>query len=454
MKKLSSFILLIIGVWLLCEFVSYLGLTVMHGSTPRFEELAAARDAVLGVGEKRDEQKLFELPAVVHPYLGNVHNPDVLKAAATHAGFEVTEFGFFDDKRPLQRQREDRVVIGIFGGSVAWWFSSLGAAALTQELQKSPYFAKKQILLVRAALGAYKEPQQLTALSYLLTLGAQFDAVINLDGFNEVTLPHIHNVRKGIFPIFPAYWHDLLEPLANAGSQEWLGKLAYLQSVRKDVAAFANREYLRKSPTVNLVWELVERILGAKIARMKLERQKSAESGAEGEKLPYAIRGPKFPSESEHDISVDLARYWRRASILMNGLCAAKGIEYFHFLQPNQYVPGSKPMSEEEKKIALDPSSDWKRLVEIGYPLLEDEIPEIRKAGVRFFDLTNLFAKSSAVLYNDNCCHFNLAGNAELAQAIAKELIPVFERKAKKTPATREPLASEAAKKDPVKNVD
>ena len=33
----------------------------------------------------------------------------------------------------------------------------------------------------------YKQPQQLMAYNYLLSLGAEFDAVINIDGYNVIT---------------------------------------------------------------------------------------------------------------------------------------------------------------------------------------------------------------------------------------------------------------------------
>ncbi|MFN8392866.1 MAG: hypothetical protein U0136_21415 [Bdellovibrionota bacterium] len=426
MKKIVSFFALLVAVWFLCELVSFVGLMAIHRGAPDFAELQKARDTLLGNVEKSPQQALFELPAALHPYLGTVHNPDADIPAEYHAGFHVNDYGFFDDKEPIQRKRKGRFVLGIFGGSVAWWLSTLGSQPLIDELKKSPYFHDKEIVIVRTALGAYREPQQLASLYYLLTLGAQFDAIVNLDGFNEMTLPLMHNVPKGVFPIYPTYWNDILEPIISTGTQEWIGKLAFMESIRKSGAAFASRPVLRMSPTVNLVWELFERVLGAKLSRLKLEHQQQKAGSA---KLPYSIRGSKFHSGSEAEISQDLAGYWRRASVLMDAAAKSKGIEYFHFLQPNQYVPGSKPISEAEKKIAIDPTSDWKRLVELGYPLLEKEIPRLQAAGVRFYDLTKVFEKDQTVLYNDNCCHLNLDGNAVLARAIARPIVETYEKK-------------------------
>ena len=130
-------------------------------------------------------------PAVVvaHPYLGFVYNPRDHPAGmlALHS-VPVSDWGFLDDKGPLRGASEREVVIGIFGGSVAFWFSVRGIDAMLEELAKLPQFYGKSFVVVRTALGGTKQPQQLMALNYLLALRGHFDMVINLDGFNEIAL--------------------------------------------------------------------------------------------------------------------------------------------------------------------------------------------------------------------------------------------------------------------------
>ena len=46
------------------------------------------------------------------------------------------------------------------------------------------------------------------------------------------------------------------------------------------------------------------------------------------------------------------ARVWYRDSLLLAGLAELGRADYYHFLQPNQYAPGSKPLSPEERKSA------------------------------------------------------------------------------------------------------
>ena len=78
---------------------------------------------------------------VIHPYLGFVGNPasknelvDALR------GVPISEYGFNDDKSPIQSAQPGRLVVGIFGGSVAHFFSLEGIEALRAELARSPRF--------------------------------------------------------------------------------------------------------------------------------------------------------------------------------------------------------------------------------------------------------------------------------------------------------------------------
>jgi hypothetical protein len=128
------------------------------------------------------EQRAAE---VLHPYLGFVYTPerDNEYFRATYA-MGISRWGFIDDKDAIQSRAPGRLVVGIFGGSVAWYLSKESADALIRGLKAAPAFHDKEIVIVRTALFGYKQPQQLLALTYLLSMGGTFDIVINLDGFN------------------------------------------------------------------------------------------------------------------------------------------------------------------------------------------------------------------------------------------------------------------------------
>jgi hypothetical protein len=116
---------------------------------------------------------------------------------------------------------------------------------------------------------------------------------------------------------------------------------------------------------------------------------------------------------------VEYAEVWARASLEMAQLCAGFGIRYVHFLQPNQYLPGSKTLTDEERAAAYDPDVAETQRVERAYPLLSARGRELRAQGVSFIDLTMLFRGERRSVYGDTCCHLNRLGNELMAAAIA-----------------------------------
>jgi len=57
--------------------------------------------------------------------------------------------------------------------------------------------------LVILGFPGYKQPQQLLALAYFLSLGAEYDLIINLDGYNDIVLPVTDNYNLGSTPFSP-----------------------------------------------------------------------------------------------------------------------------------------------------------------------------------------------------------------------------------------------------------
>ena len=63
-----------------------------------------------------------------------------------------------------------------------------------------------------------------------------------------------------------------------------------------------------------------------------------------------------------------LADVWANSSILLDRLCRGRAISYYHFLQPNQYLAGSKPILEDEKQIAILEGHPYGQGVGLGTP--------------------------------------------------------------------------------------
>lgn len=106
----------------------------------------------------------------------------------------------------------------------------------------------------------------------------------------------------------------------------------------------------------------------------------------------------------------------------MAQLAEANDVLYLHFLQPNQYVPSSKPMSEAERRAAIAPGAHANPILIDGYALFRGCSPELADAGVSFYDLTMIYSGEEEPVYVDTCCHVNDLGNEILAEAIARRV--------------------------------
>ena len=124
-----------------------------------------------------------------HPYFGFVYVPD---PGAQLYGLYVNNHAFVQSAAyvkanplccdfPAKRTDKHDFIIGIFGGSVA-----AGFAVATQEARDFQPIDGRNVRVLNFASGGYKQPQQLLVLSYFLSLGQTFDAIINIDGFNEL----------------------------------------------------------------------------------------------------------------------------------------------------------------------------------------------------------------------------------------------------------------------------
>jgi len=329
----------------------------------------------------------------------------------------VSEYGYVDDKLPFQTRGRGRVIIGIAGGSVACFFAVNGTGRLEAELAKDSRFAGKQLVFVNMAVRGYKQPQQLMNLAYLLSMGAEFDLILNIDGFNEVALDSLDNGPGSLFPAFPRNWRARM-----AGSDMNLGlarnKLFLLGAERAGRARAFSRIPWRYSFICSLVGELIDRRLDHRMTQILDNYQRLGD-----ERPSYVVTGPRrqFATiEDRFDFLVDI---WANCSVLMNQLCRSGRIRYYHFLQPNQYVPGSKPIGDAEKRIAILEGHPYSRGVQMGYPLLIRKSETLKSLGISYHDLTKIFAGHPEPIYVDNCCHFNQAGYNIMAEAIARAIL-------------------------------
>ena len=409
-KRIAFSVTLILFLAAAVELASYVGYGLVTGEAFSWSAVQSDRDEVVEQFAPEGDSEFEATLEVVHPFVGFVTNPDRSPGLSQY-GYPKSSTMDFDHS-------PDRVVIAVVGGSVAQGFAKSGLPAVIEQLERDPAYAGKEIVTIDLAVGGYKQPQQLMTMTYLLTLGFEFDVVLNIDGFNEVALHGAENQTKHVFPAFPRGWYLRVSNLPNRTLRARLGRVGNLEEAMLDAAEGFSGAPWRWSLACNLIWRLrQDRLIGEYgAAFVALTRFQPFESS-------YLMTGPRVDFETDADLYEHLVGIWQRSSLQMDRLCKANGIRYYHFLQPNQYVEGSKALTADERAVAFTEDHPYREGVEIGYPLLSRAGAELRSQGVSFVDLTTVFADEIETLYVEDCCHFNEAGNRLVAARVTREIL-------------------------------
>lgn len=399
--------LVILAILLVClELTAWGALSLLKGTVATYGSLRDERSVLLdielgkvhsGSGAMSDDAR------ILHPYVGYVHGNRAPELFVPKGGGNT-------------------FTVVMVGGSVARNLGRLhsdGPDALIAEIQKLPQLKGRTVQFLNLAGDGYRQPQQLLLVNYLLTLGAKVDLLVNLDGFNDLYVPE-NNRQLGSYATYPELWTSRMSWLMRKSqtTSERLFDVLMLQRFR--LASIMQRAPLKYSMTANFLWSILETMLrkqvlsttvrpGEAILRMKETYGPVTASGAD-------IGGASLAQS---------ATVWERSSSLLSALASSQGIAYFHFLQPNQYYPSSKPMSDEERARAIG-DFFWKGIVENGYPLLQQAGARLQREGVRFYDMTLVFKDVTQPLYIDNIGHFDRHGEAILGKAMGEKIVKVL----------------------------
>lgn len=319
------------------------------------------------------------------------------------------------NRLPPRQRQNDTIVIGMLGGSVAHQVLGEFRSQIVR------YFSRNNIdmnpIILDLSHGGMKQPQQLMAVSYYIARGGEFDLIINLDGFNDFTAPH-DNVRRGMSPFFPSLW----DTLTDATTDEILlaGRIANLSKLQDTIDRFSLTRFSRRSAIFGLLARNLNDLIESRIHTLyqNLSRVKTEYS--------MERHGPKNEAWDKEALREAAVKLWYRSSVLLAGSAKMNGAEYYHFLQPNQYLPGSKPLTEQEMVQAYIPDHWWEDNYVKILPLLVRYGYELKKQGIRYFDLTGIFRDNHETLYSDKCCHLNARGNALLAAYILRYIKPAL----------------------------
>lgn len=438
--RLATFALVMVVI----ECASAVVLTVLDGRRFSWSRLGAERVAVAGLPAAAEaapgptgETATGIGTQTIHPFIGFVVDSDAPETHETMARFHlgVDALGFFRHASFSGEPPPGAFVIAVFGGSVAQMFANRGAL-LAAELEGRPELDGRPVWVVNRALPGHKQPQQLAALSWSLAIGERFDAVVVLDGFNDVVLPLVENLRQGVNPYYPRAWPFRMRLAPDPTVLTKIGTIVVLEARRRTRARVFSLPLIRASVTANLGWRLLDRRLSGHLAVARAQLAE-ADTGTPS----FSTHGRPWRGATDADsFTAAMASFWAGCARQMHTLATAAGVAYVHVLQPNQYVPGSKPMSEAEREVAFDPDHAYRPPAVAGYPHLRREGRRLAAEGIRFVDGTMVFENVEEPLYVDTCCHFNTPGNAILAAVVADEIVAALAAgKGSTTPATNLP---------------
>jgi len=419
LKFWGSYALTLLFTLILLEVSSFFlfqSLTEREFTYAAFQNERLARIAAI---QKRlqttKSQELYKF----HPYLGYVGRPGAYPWGKGFPPFN--EYGMLSiTKHPYPYKKgNNEFVVAVVGGSVAEIFANDTEKLFNQHLHERFGFEKK-LVFVNLATGGYKQPQQLFHVQYALLAGFEFDAILNIDGFNDLALAN-DNINNQINPIFPSGHHIGLMSKTQMTNQldfqttKHLYAYYNLYETELGILSFTQSFPFKYSIFFNLLAELWMKrsLIEIKQAEYKLaiETQKT---------MSKEFRGPLLQNGSPYEM---VANIWQQASEMLYAISQANRLIYIHVLQPNQYVEGSKPLSDKEKKIALDLNNSWSIAAREGYVHLISKGKQLKTKGIPFYDLSMIFKDSTEDFYVDACCHFNINGNILMGKNIAEILL-------------------------------
>ena len=391
-------------------------------------EAAAETEARPWVIKLMDQQAL-------HPYLGFLSNPDRQDEWFVEGmNLESAEHGFIGNVHSLfQTPSEEHVTVVVIGGSVAHEISQAGRVALETAIGQIPRYSGREIRVLCLAVGGFKAPQPFLSLAYMFSLGLHADLVILVDGLNDIALPAKDNAPFGVHPAYPRLWHQRVAEFDDA-EMMIRGEARFIGQQRRRLARAAGKAPWRYSLTAQTLWTWADRRLESWFDE-RLEKVELPRAGED-----FTALGPPFELPAadtpERALALESVALWERSARQLHALAVGRGVELHHFLQPNQY-DGRKPLSERELERAFDERSPFKASVELAYPMLRESGEALRRDGINFHDLSDVFAETSETMYRDKCCHVGRRGRERLAQVIAERIAAKHEQAATSTAAGR-----------------
>ncbi len=315
-----------------------------------------------------------------------------------------------ESEQILSEVGDDDFVIGILGGSVAGGFGkyAIGNPSHFESLREAiPTFGRKNLRIVNLAIGGFKQPQQFFVAAYFMD---KLDLVINIDGLNDATPSHLLPIYPLEFPQLSAQFYGRA---SQGGVYPSIGRTArwvYKNITRAPLSW--KLPGLSRSSLYFICWYNLRNLL----YRVVKASESAYYANEFGSHQSEALRKTSPKEFIQKRIAI-----WKKYTTLEDDLVRKRtGKPVLFFLQPNQYLKNSKPFSEHEKQVAVDPSrieSTHEMMI-----LLKAAAQDLRRSEVPIFDLTGIFSDTVETVYKDDCCHLNDLGNQIMADAVVSNI--------------------------------
>jgi hypothetical protein len=265
----------------------------------------------------------------------------------------------------------------------------------------------------------FKQPQQLAAVGWAIALGWRLDAVVNLDGFNEVAVGN-QNVVEDAHPLYPylSVWAHVAGPALRSDD----GPDPRVELRRSRERAERRLERASTGPWLAsaAVGPFLARACERAVARHGEMQAAYVVSVTRAAGRSVVVTGPEHARELDAALDT-IVTSWVACSTSLAGLCERHGIRYLHVLQPTLHDRGSKPLTPEEEREGATTDA-WRAACEAGYPRLRAAGATLTARGVPFHDASMLFVDETRRVYFD-ACHLLPDASGVLAEAIARELL-------------------------------
>ena len=368
----------------------------------------------------------------LHPYFGFTNRPSATRRSVvgelTSEPGHANNHGFVSSyDYPYERRHDDEFVVGLFGGSVAANLAVFEQKRriLATRLERVLGLPAGRVTVLNFAVGGYKQPQQWLTYAYFRALGQRLDAVINIDGFNELALAG-RNRDSGIELSMPSFDHlkALRDVTGDASSLRSVERMMAIRDAWRKFAITFNRAWAGESWELTLASGFLVNFL---VYKFHLRRHQQwlqehvDETGGDGQNAWLTLE--PAPSEVDEAAVERALALWTESSVLIDRAQEADDGLYLHFLQPNQYFDTGRVFSEEERAIAFSSESAFAEYIRHDYARWVAGIDSLRARGLPAYNLVHLYDSVAEPIYRDDCCHFNDRGQRLLAEAIAERVV-------------------------------